>query len=383
MKKRRVRPGPAYLKVIEGRGKSVPARPEDKDSPKPVYLFLVLTASLLIVQMLIGWVWGTSGQGSLSTVLAVEDEVDISFSVPGTITFEEKVVLAPCSGFVHYRTAEGQRVSVDKELAVITPSSLENRMENRTASKDAEKTAGTDGSLQRARGWLLGEKKEEEEGRISPLPVREEIRVGAPQPGLVSFCFEGLEEFGPQSCFPYFSEEELQDIICPVEPLYSGDKVYRFQPILKIINNYYWYFSAVIPRGFGEQVAEKPKVKLCFSFAPDIPVWGEQVELTERDTDGGLEITWRIGRELPGLYQQRRCEAGVFYKDIPGVLVPKSALVETEGRQGVYLLEKGLVRFQEIDLLLEREDDVLIKSQGEQQRIIANPEHVKKNQLRK
>ncbi len=367
------RPTPDYLKVIEGQGKAAPTKAGDRGSPKPVYFLLLLLASFLIVQMLTGWVWRTAGQSSISTILAGESKVDVSFSIPGTITFEEKVVLAPCSGFVYYKVAEGQRVPVGKELAVITTFPLEKEAEDEITEDAAE----TNEPLQRLKEWFLGEKKEE---HVPFLPVREETKISVPQPGLVSICFDGLEEFGPQSNFPYFSEEELQNKICPAEPLCSGEKVYRFQPLLKIINNYYWYFSAVFPPDLGGLVAEKPGVKLYFSFAPDIPVWGEQVELKERGADGTLEITWRIGRELPGFYNQRRCEAEVVYKDMPGVLVPKSALGEVEGRQGVYLLEKGLVRFREVDLLLEREDDVLIKNLEDQQRIVANPERVKEGQ---
>ncbi len=364
----------SHLRVIEGRGKSGLAKVGNKSSPKLVYLLLLLLVTFLIIQVLTGWVWGTVGQSAYSTILPVESNVDLSFSVSGTITFEEKVVLAPCSGFVYYKVAEGQRVSKDKELAVISAITLGEEAEGENEAVENNEP------LQRFKEWFLGEKTVREPGFIPSLPVQGETTVSAPQPGLVSTCFDGLEEFGPQNKFPYFSEENFQNETCTAKQLCQGEKVDRFQPLLKIINNYYWYFSAVFPPGLGELVAEKPAVKLFFSFAPEIPVWGEQVELKEREDGGLLEITWRIDREIPGLYEQRRCEAEIVYKDMPGVLVPKSALVETKGSTGVYILEKGAVRFREIDLLLEKEEDLLIKNWKEEQRIITNPECVKEGQ---
>ena len=372
-------PRPSYLRVIEGKGLgktvSTKAGVEDKGSLGPVYFILFSLASLLIVQMLIGWVWGPTGHSSLHTISAVESKVDVSFSIPGATSFKEEIVLAPCAGFVYYKIAGGERVPVDKELAIISAYPLAKEAENK--SRDAVKMTETETSLQGFKEWFLGEK--ERQGHVPFTSLQEEVKIYAPAPGLVAMNFEGLEEYGPQHGFPYFSGEDLQNKVCPAESLCSGDKVSRFQPLLKIIDNYYWYFSAVLPRDMGQLIAEKPEVKIFFSFAPETPVRGEQVELEEKE-DGTLLATWRIGRELPGLYDRRCCKAEIVYEEKPGVLIPKSALVEAGGKQGVYLLEKGAVRFQEVKLLLEKGEDVLVKNWEGQQRIIANPESVKEGQ---
>ncbi|NMB35271.1 MAG: hypothetical protein GX989_03170 [Firmicutes bacterium] len=380
-RKPRAGPRPSYLKVIEGqgRGETVPAKAgmENRGSQGPVYFLLFSLASILIVQMLIGWVWGPTTHSSLHTVSVVESKADISFPISGIITFKEKVLLAPCAGFVYYNINGGQRVPVDKELAIISASPLE-----KEAKTEGNGTAGAEASLQRFKGWFWGEEREEgqDRGHAHLSPIHEEVKIYAPEPGLVSLNFEGLEGFGPQGGFPYFSAKELQDKVCPADSLRSGDRVCRSQPLLKIIDNYYWYYSVVLPRDPGQLIAEKPKVKFYFSFAPETPVWGEQVELKENDTDGTLLVTWRIDREIPGLYNQRCCKAEIVYEEKPGVLVPKSALVEAGEKQGVYYLEKGAVHFREIELLLEKGEDVFIKSWDGQQRIIANPESVKEGQ---
>ncbi|MGI5823230.1 MAG: HlyD family efflux transporter periplasmic adaptor subunit [Dethiobacteria bacterium] len=373
MRKRRTKP--AYLKVIEGRKKTVSAEVDEKNAAsRPVYLVLVLLASLLIAQILIGWAWRAASRSTVSTLPTFRSTVDVSFSVPGTITFDEKVLLAPCSGYIYYKIAEGQRVPLNKTLARITAVPLE-----KGEQAPAEK-AETSEPIQRFKSWFLGEKEEEgEAASLLPIDVNE-ANIVAPCPGVVSLRLDGLEEFGPQGKFPYFSEEELQAGVCESRITSPGEKVHRFEPLFKIIDNYYWYFSVVLPPELGRLVAGKTEVKLYFSFAPTTPVWGRKVELTENGKNGSLKITWCIGRELPDVFNRRLCEAEIVYKDLQGVLVPKSALQEIDGKPGVYILEKGTIVFKEVDMLLERENDVLIKNLEEQQRVVSQPAEVKEGQ---
>lgn len=372
MRKRRIKP--AYLKVIEGRKKTAPANADEKNvTSRSVYLVLVLLASLLIVQILIGWAWQAASRSSVHTLQTFESTVDVSFSVPGTITYAEKVLLAPYSGYIYYEATEGERVPLDKTLARVTAAPLE-----KGDKTSAEKTE-TGEPVQRFKEWFLGDK--EEEDAASSLPLTEkETDVVAPCPGVVSLRLDGLEEFGPQGKFPYFSEEELQAKVCEPKVLNSGEKVHRFEPLCKIIDNYYWYYSVILPPELGRLIAEKTEVKLYFSFAPTTPIWGRKVEMTENEKDGSLKITWCIGRELPDVFNQRLCEAEIVYKDLQGVLVPKSALQEIDGRPGVYILEKGTIVFRDVDILLEREHDVLIKNLEDQQRVVAQPAEVKEGQ---
>lgn len=368
---KRRKPKPTYLKLIKGREEGSAPAPakagEDGVASRPVYIVLVLLASLLIVQILIGWAWRATVRPPIYTMPISQSTVDVTFSVSGIITFEERVVLAPCAGYIYYKIAEGQRVPLDKVLARITAMPLKKESAINTEEKE------TGEPLQRFKEWFLGEKKDEEENELASFfPGQDETCILAPNPGLISFNFDGLEEFGPRSKFPYFSEEELQDKIGNDGPPNPGDEIYRFQPLCKIINNYYWYFSVVLPRDLGAVVVDKTKVKLFFPMDPATPVWGEKVEMRERE-DGSREVTWRIGRELPDLFKWRCCKAEIVYKDLQGVLVPKSALEEFENGQGVYVLEKGTVRYKKVKILLERDEDVLIKNLEDYQRVVTQP----------
>jgi putative membrane fusion protein len=362
------KPKPEHLKVIEGMGKASKRTAEPRK--KPVYFLLLFLALFLLAQILFGWVWGNVNQDAINTVLAGEGFVDVSFSAAGVITYSEKVVLAPRSGFVYYQVAEGERVPVGKELARITEFPLEEEI------KEENEEPGFTEYFQRIKDWFLGEKNED---FSCFFPANEEVKVVAPLPGLVDFGMDGFEKFGPDSYFPYLTPEEFEEKAPDEQILCSGEKVLRSTPLLKLINNYYWYFSTVLPLEHGRLVAESLQDKLFFSFAPDIPVWGRKVESRERD-DGRLEITWCIDRELPGLYDHRWDSAEIVYKNLEGVLIPKSALLEIDDKKGVYIIEKGLVTFREIVILTERENDFLVKNLELYERVITRPDSVKEGQ---
>ena len=369
MRKKRTRPG--YLKVIEGRGKV--SRQQTADPGKKIFQWLLIfLAFFLLAQVLFGWIWRNIDQGAISTVLADEGVVDVSFATVGIITFSEKVVLAPCSGFIYYNVDGGERVPVGKVVAKVTDFPLKDTK----VVEENEEEAGLTEYMQQFKSWFMGETSKE-----LPyfLPAAKETVVVAPFPGLVKVEMDGFEKFGPDSYFPYFTAEEIEEKGRDVHGPIAGEKVLRSTPLLKLIDNYYCYFSTVLSAEQGKLIAEESKNKFIFSFAPETPVWCKKVETRNRG-DGQVEVTWCIDRELPGLHEHRWCDADIVYKDVKGVLIPKSALLEMDGKKGVYVAEKGLVTFREIIVLLEEENDLLVRNLNLYERVFTEPENIKEGQ---
>ncbi|NMB41655.1 MAG: hypothetical protein GX996_06945 [Firmicutes bacterium] len=364
---RRKRTRPKHLKVIEGRGGGSKSTAEP--GKKPANFFLIVLALFLLAQLLFGWIWNNTDDNTINTVLASEGVVDISFTVSGVATFSEKVILAPCSGFVYYEVEDGERVPVGKKVAIIADLPLEG--ENVMEDEEHMLTE----PLQQFKTWFLGEKD-----TAAPLfAAGRKTEVAAPQPGLVKLEIDGFEGFGPDTGFPYLMPGELEEKTPDEQVLYSGKMIHCSAPLLKILNNYYWYFSTILPSKYDRLLTEESQIKFLFSFAPDMPVEGRKVEEKERD-DGQFAVTWCIDRELPGLYKQRLCSAEVVYKKLEGVLVPKSALLEIDDKTGVYILENGLVTFREIVVLMEKEDDFLVKNLELHEKVFMDPENVKEGQ---
>jgi len=366
MKGRRKRQG--YLKVIEGRSRS----PKDgiKRGKKHVYYLLTFLAFFLLFQILAGWVRAITQQNVIGTVLAEQGNVPVTISVSGLITFDDEVILAPRSGFVYYNVKEGERVPVDKGLARITEFPLEEEKETGQQEK------GVTGYLYSFKDWLLEEKTEDYSHLFS---INREYIVLAPSSGLVSFKIDGLEKYGPNTYFLYLNEDEFAENVPEGEYKESGERVARHEPLLRIINNYRWYYSVVLPPGDGKLIADETNVRLCFSFAPEIQVKGERVERQERD-GGSVEITWCIDHHLNNLYARRWAEAEILYDVLEGMAIPKSALLEVNEKKGVYVIEKGLITFKEVVILHESEEELLVENLDLYHRVVTDPTGVVEGQ---
>lgn len=359
-----------HLKVIEGSGQGA-GRETEWYKKKPTYLLLFLLAFFLLAQILVGWVWGTVNQNVIATVSANEEIINMTFSTCGLITFDEEVILAPRPGFVYYDVEEGERVPVGKQLAAIMDFPLD-----KDEKEDEEKEVME--YYEEIKRWFLHGDRSMDYSSL--FPRNEEMVVAASLAGLVNLQIDGFEKYGPVSSFPYMTEKEYQEKKFTEQRLESGEKVYRYMPLLRIMNNYYWYYSTVLPAEQGEVLADKSSVKLYFSFAPGTTVWGERVEVREREDSGEVEITWRMNRSLPYFYSQRFSNAEIVYKDIEGMLVSRDAVLEIDGKKGVFILENGLVSFLEVVILMERENSILVENLDPEHRIVTKPESVREGQ---
>lgn len=362
-----------HLQLIKGKNK-IKKEKEPKagrglsGKKKPRYILLIFLAIFLLAQVLVGWLLGYFGRASVETAILEEGSKDVKLGSEGVVTFEEEVVLAEETGYVYFKVSEGERVPRGKEIACI----LEQPVEESNGVLD--EAAAAREHLEATKRWLLGEQAEEGTGRFSTWP-KDAKSVAAPSPGVVSFTIDGLEKYGPENGFPYPCQKADQNETTVQErKIKSGERIHRFMPLFKLINNYHWYYSTVLPVEKGEAIAELSEVKLRFSFDPDRVVTGRIVE-AEQD-EKAYKITWMIKQSLKNFERQRLVEAELIYDRLTGILVPASALIEKEGRHGAYVVNKGLVEFQEVSVLGEKEGYYLVKQIEPHVRVVTSPGRV-------
>lgn len=375
MKKKLQKPESVHLKVLKGGGQGLEEAPHF--GKNPLFFLLLFLALFLLGQILVGWFWGFFSQRSIKTILAGEGSLELTLPVSGLITFDEEIIFSPRPGFIYYLVEEGSRVPVGAELARISEFPLEEVVPAVKEEEKEEQAVAAD-YITKFKSWFLNADALDEDSALSLFPVNEEEAVVNPQAGLVSLKIDGWEKFGPDFGFPYLTEEEFEERPYQEQIMGSGDKVSRFSPLLRIINNYTWYFSAVIPVSSGELIAEQPRVSLYFPFAPDEPVRGEQVEV-QRDEEV-LKITWAINQYVENFHNQRWCTAEVAYEQIEGMMIPASALVEKGGQKGVYVIEKGFISYCEVKIIGEKEGFYLVENLNPYEKVVLNPDKVKEGQ---
>lgn len=366
MKREFQKPKPVDFTVIKGGGQG--QKNTVNPGKKPLFLILLFLALFLLGQILAGWVWGIFGQKSIQTIIAGEGSLELTYPLSGLITFDETIILSTRSGFIDYLVEEGFRVPVGAELARISGYPPE------------EAVAGGDEKmdyLSRFRDWFLGSKSLDEKSSLSLFPENDETTVVNSQAGLVSLKIDGWERYGPNSSFPYFTEEEFSKKPSQDQYIGKGQKVSRSVPLLRIINNYTWYFSAVLPAS-EESLAGQAQVVLYFSFSPENPVIGEQVEV-KKDGDV-LKVTWAINQFVENFYNQRWCQAEIVYERLEGNMIPKSSILEKDGRKGVYIIEKGRISFREVHILGEKGGFYLVENLDSSENVVLSPDKLREGQ---
>ncbi len=344
-----------------------------KPGRPPLFFILLFFALFLPAQILIGWIWGALGQGSIHTIAAGEGSLEKTFNIYGLVTFEEEVVSSPRSGFAYYLVEEGSRVPVGEELVRI----CDLPPEEADFCTDEEQEKDEADYFGKFKKWFLGSEITEEHVP-PPVPGSGGAAVINSRAGLVSLKIDGWERFGPGSGFPYFTEEEFNERPFQVQSMCSGQKVGSSSPLLRIINNYTWYFSAVLPASMGKILAERPQVLLYFSCAPDCPVTGKQVEVREEGKT--CQITWAINQSLDNFYNMRWCQAEIVYDQIEGTMVPGGTLVEKDGKKGVFIIKKGIISFCEVQVLGEKEESYLVENLEAYENVILDPDKIREGQ---
>lgn len=368
----RRRAGGEQLRVIKGGGRTNSVKTGWRRYP--VYYLLMVVALFLVAQVLLGWIWGSFNRRAGEVVFATEGSVDVSFTAKGILTFDEELVFAPQSGFVHYYVDGGERVPVGKKIAVITtfPKDL--------PAPSAEEDQNMEEYLQRFRQWLLDDPGAADSFAVDLLsPHNRETVIKSTRAGKISFMLDGWETFGPNSSFVYLDDEEYNEKKPETQLFSSGEQITRFSPVLRIIDNYRWYFSAVLPQEPGRLIAESDSIELLFSFADGKPVRGEKIEQEVR-SGGDLEITWRINQAAGDFYNQRWCTAEIVYDRMEGVFIPDNTVLEQNGAEGVYVVDKSVVAFKEITIIDEKEDMLLVEGLNSYDRVITRPGRVKEGQ---
>lgn len=347
---------------------------------KAICYILFFLALFLLSQILLGWVWGAFKCCAAQVTRVGEGSLDVSFSTSGIITFEEEIILAPRAGYVYHEVKEGERIPVGKQLAVITEAPLKEGVLPDT--RDQEE--GTGSYLQQGLSWFLYGNREDTiaEARTinNYVSLDERTNIYSTLPGLLLAGVDGWEKFGPHSSFPYLPEEDLENEEYCQQKICSGEMINRFKPLFRVVNNYCWYYSTILPADIGNLVASKSTVRLYFPFDPERYVVGEKVEAKKNYDHGGLEITWRINCAAGDFYNHRFSRAEIVYKELEGILIPAGALLETGGKKGVYLLEKGIINFREVAVLGNKNGFYLVNNLVVDEQVVENPSSVKVGQ---
>jgi len=380
------------LRVLEGEGKRF-----SFNSIKQAIVFYILLFLALIVLLQLGYHW--LGEQFLAWRLkVVEAEPGImvqEVKVEGIVTRIEEVIESPVSGMVLHLAEPGERVAVGTELATIgvlaqeDMRSLEGAAEEEVdqelwdqllsywqnifpSDRESILSEGEEGKENDPEGPYTGP-HEAYPDKLPDSAFRELVVLYSEQPGFLSHYLDGFESlsdllFEEKAGFNPENEEGTFTM--------EGQLVFAGQPIVKLVNNWQWFFHFTLPIHSGRALAEFKQIDLEFDFAAGDTTRAE-LYYSEIDEDSReVRLSYRINSQVSGFDQVRHAAAIISYNRREGVIIPGEAVFEKEGKQGVFLNRGGRVIFQEVNIIDRQEENVMVEGLNPYSLVISRPELV-------
>lgn len=371
------RPKPYTFKVLPGGADA--RRKGVKRKLARLAAFIAIPLLFVLIPLAWSWLQDIREQRALQTVTAEITAVEEKLPVEGIINRDESIIFAPAAGYLHFTVPEGQRVPVGELVAVLEPEPPQPAALAGTPEEPEQQTFWQQ-AIAFLRRLVAAGTQEKEEPETADTPPRQQppassARIHAPLAGMVAFGVDGYESaLAPVGRrFFYLGDRREQEGAMLIA---DGQFVEKGQPLGRIVNNYHWYFSFVLPAETGARIASLEEAELVFSLAPDRRLQACREEFYIDRLSEEYFITYRVDEELPLFYQTRHVTAEIILDRHAGVLLPVEALVDDEGRTGVYTIVRGRARFQAVEIVYHKDQSSVFVDIPAGTQIILTPEHV-------
>lgn len=364
---------------------------------KQAFVFYVLLLLALVIIVQLGYHWlGEQYLAWRLQIISGEPGIMIQeYRVAGLVTREETTVRAPESGLIIELAESGARVASGSEIAVIgiiSPLEMQKiRGEEREEYSDEDLWEQFKEYWQQLfienRSNGQGENEADDRDIVekgseiaidpSSITFADKVSIYCENSGLLSHYTDGWEEYsGPL----YLKAEEYDGRGKRGKYAVVGELVDAGQPMVKIVNNWRWYYSIRLPLHPGRIIAGKEKVEIEFDFAPGEMVQGRLYHHEVDEEAQEILLTYKIEEQIEGFEQPRWAEAVLLYSRREGIIIPEEALFEKEGREGVFITEGGRVAFIPVSPVDRRENKLLVEGIDPGSFIITKPELVEEGQ---
>ncbi|ADL07767.1 hypothetical protein Toce_1005 [Thermosediminibacter oceani DSM 16646] len=333
--------------------------------------------------------------------IAREEKVEEFFTSGALIVKNEKVINSPASGRLEVLVKAGERVRVNSPLfKVVTDEERKmllekdlgelqeklNKLKEQSEStltiqilnksiQDVQKRIGEARSkgqaekvavLEKELSRLKGEKQKAVAESNEAIKVLEkslenqkkkleevEPVVLSPVAGIVSFNIDGYEDLLRPEGLKCLKSEEIKGVVSRQESAALSQNVKVNQAVLKIVDNFSLYVIAPILEG---DIQPGRVYKLRFPQL-NIELKADLIETCEDEQTGVFFI-----KEAPmELLDLRKVNVEIITRVHRGIGVPNSAIVKSNGQEGVFLYNKGRSVFRPVRVVARDDKKTIVE----------------------
>lgn len=183
--------------------------------------------------------------------------------------------------------------------------------------------------------------------------------------GILSYSIDGCENI--------LSEQSLDSItattINSLENKIQGknklsDEIVAGQPAVKLIDNFEWYIVCVLKNTQVEPLRVGDNVYISFDDKTRLPSKVRNINL-EQGSDRAV-VVFSLTNNLEQFYNNRKINIKIIKRSFEGIKIPLSSIVKKDDNtNGVLLVDEGITKFKEIDILGRDNQSAIVVSENE------------------
>ena len=255
--------------------------------------------------------------------------------------------------------AMGGAAQIENNIDMITSAVYSGNVSNvtqykddiiRVIRKDTAKDAEAQTTLEKLRA-----RKSELEKSISGQSTAIYSNVA----GVMSSQTDGCEEYFSIANMGKITPSYLKN--SPAPELRAPDTVEKDSPCLKIINNYEWYFTALVDEAWVEDMKIGNSVQLRFTDISSNTMPGT-VQSISKPQGGKVALVVKSRSLFTGIYTSRTLNAEIIRRTYKGFKVSKDAVhIDEDGSYYVYINGEGIKKRRNVKILYSDDAYVIIE----------------------
>lgn len=133
------------------------------------------------------------------------------------------------------------------------------------------------------------------------------------------------------------------------------------QPICKIVNNYNWYFAAVMDAEDTQHIKEGQSIQMELFELSDTALKGTVRRIS--DAEGGkCAVVISTNRYADGVYSSSEVDADIVLISSSGIKLPTQCLHVKDGVTGVYVLRLDVAKFVPVNVRYRNDEWTIVDS---------------------
>lgn len=365
---------------------------QEKASFKPLLLLLLLIFALfMIFNVLRGFIF----PGSADIEVLEKERVKFTEEYRGLIIRDENIRYAPGSGNVHKVIEEGERAA--RKQPVVSYKDLEQKAgesEDELEVKlekidlkidEVRKKEAEVREIQENIRKVFATKQADKD--LSSFEVNSRERedgfnggevVRSLNPGIVSYRYDGYENVLSPEGIQGLSGNKIEGFITAdhkdLNSLEDRELVIRGEPLFKTVDNYSWLISIVIKEStLKDLVGFQNYIELSPASEEN---W-YRAGIKEYEKDGAKSTLFmEMNEEIDEFWNKRTIDISIITDTKEGFGIPGKSLVEMNGDKGVYIVKKGIVRFNPVEILFRKDGKIYVDGLEEGEKIVISPRFI-------